>query len=138
MDASHLRRHADRATYDIDSVKSVFEDCFIAHVSYVDNGLPACMPMIALVREEGDEVAEVTNGASTNGDGAKTKKTAVWLHGHPSTRLMELVRKTSRDAEDTSDPAPEPVKVCITATKGKSPLHRHDLERLDRDDEMLT
>ncbi|KAH7412902.1 hypothetical protein BKA64DRAFT_731142 [Cadophora sp. MPI-SDFR-AT-0126] len=52
----------------------VFADTFMAHVSYVDNVLPQCLPIIALFHKVGDI-------------------TFVYLHGHPSSRLMELVRQ---------------------------------------------
>jgi hypothetical protein len=130
MEPSHLRRHTDRASYDLRSVQSVFEDCFMAHVSYVDNGLPACLPMIALIKgEEELEVEKKTFSTEEyNEDTMKSSSVAVYLHGHPSSRLMELVRKASQEAEDKNngnDPfethsgPEEQVKVCITATKGK-------------------
>ncbi|KUJ19345.1 uncharacterized protein LY89DRAFT_695918 [Mollisia scopiformis] len=91
MQPSELRRHQNRGRYDLESVSSVFDDTFMAHVSYVDNGLPQCLPMIALFHTIGDD-------------------TAVYLHGHPSARLMELARQNkSYDGEK--------IKVCITATK---------------------
>lgn len=103
MEPAYLRRNTERGTYDIEGVKAVLDDSFIAHVSYVDNGLPACMPMIALVskEEEGDDGDYV-----------------VHLHGHPSTRIIELVRQSCLEDKDK---ASDPVKVCITATKGKNP-----------------
>ncbi|KAF4122275.1 hypothetical protein GMORB2_7267 [Geosmithia morbida] len=97
MEPAYLRRNINQGTYDIESVKAVFDDSFIAHVSYVDNGLPACMPMIALVSEE---------------DGG-SGECVIHLHGHPRTRIVELVRESSREDRQPSDP----VRVCITATK---------------------
>ncbi|KLJ11248.1 hypothetical protein EMPG_09241 [Blastomyces silverae] len=108
MQPAELRRHKERGSYDAGSIGSVFSDTFMAHVSYVDDGLPQCLPMIALFRceEEGE---------------------AVYLHGHPSSRLMELVRANEvkrkagieergemRDEKEEDDR----VKVCVTATKG--------------------
>lgn len=99
----------------MESIAPVFSDSFFAHVSYVDNGFPQCLPMIALFRSFGDD-----------------QRPSVWLHGHPTARLMELVkqetkaREESRGSEqlnggaqpegekDEQDPR---VKVCITATK---------------------
>lgn len=76
----------------------------MAHVSYVDGGLPQCLPMIALFRceEEGE---------------------AIYLHGHPSSRLMELVReneveKKARIERGEVQDGDDRIKVCITATKG--------------------
>lgn len=52
-------------------------------------------------------------------------KNVVYLYGHPSTRIIELVRDASREthnvghnAEETQSRALDPVKVCIMATKG--------------------
>ncbi|EGC45424.1 conserved hypothetical protein [Histoplasma capsulatum var. duboisii H88] len=109
MKPAELRRHRERGRYDASSIRAVFSDCFMAHVSYVDGGLPQCLPMIALFRceDEGE---------------------AVYLHGHPSSRLMELVRanEVERKARiergelghgDEDEYEDERVKVCITATK---------------------
>ncbi|KAL2370609.1 flavin-nucleotide-binding protein [Blastomyces gilchristii SLH14081] len=106
MQPAELRRHKERGRYDAESIGSVFSDTFMAHVSYVDHGLPQCLPMIALFRceEEGE---------------------AVYLHGHPSSRLMELVRanEVKRKAriergEIPDESGDDRIKVCITATKG--------------------
>ncbi|PVH82423.1 flavin-nucleotide-binding protein [Cadophora sp. DSE1049] len=94
MKPSELRRHQQRGTYDLESVSSVFADTFMAHVSYVDNGLPQCLPMIALFHKVGDV-------------------TSVYLHGHPSARLMELVRQNKNE----NGMEKEKIKVCITSTK---------------------
>lgn len=126
MEPSYLRRNTNKGVYDLDSVKSVFEDCFLAHVSYVDDGLPACLPMIALVREENEEdIAISSEGQSRTESPREPAKTAVYLHGHPSARLMELVRKANRSNDGETDTrAIDQVKVCITATKGMSaPFH---------------
>ncbi|KAL4784443.1 hypothetical protein BJX76DRAFT_367645 [Aspergillus varians] len=121
MEPASLRRHAQRGTYDIESAKAVFDDCFIAHVSYVDKGLPQCLPMIALVQEEADEEGDESVGdehSSTGGGDAKKRDTVVYLHGHPRTRIVELVREASREAEtETQGKGLDPVKACITATK---------------------
>ncbi|KAI9746632.1 MAG: hypothetical protein M1818_000346 [Claussenomyces sp. TS43310] len=74
MKAAELRRHGGRASYELDAVAEVFADSFLAHVSFVDGGRPQCLPMIAVVA--------AIEGAAP----------AVYLHGHPSARLMELVR----------------------------------------------
>lgn len=126
MEPSLLRRHGQRGTYDIDSVKSVFEDCFLAHVAYVDDGLPICLPMIALVREEdpvdNPQATNSIDGDTTNGESHPQRNAVVYLHGHPSSRLMELVRASNRESsngtETGSSTPKQPVKVCITATKG--------------------
>lgn len=124
MEPAHLRRHTQRGTYDIESAKAIFDDCFVAHVSYVDNGLPQCLPMIALVtKEEDDEAASSSDNEQdgANGVDEKRENTVVYLHGHPSTRIVELVREASRETDEI-DKAVEPlnpVKVCITATKGQ-------------------
>jgi nitroimidazol reductase NimA-like FMN-containing flavoprotein (pyridoxamine 5'-phosphate oxidase superfamily) len=129
MEPAHLRRHGQRGTYDTESVKSVFEDCYMAHVSYIDNGLPACLPMIALVKAEEELEANMDANSSEDSDRSSTKSNniAVYLHGHPSSRLMELVRKADEQSigENNSEAqnqernqVKEPVKVCITATKG--------------------
>lgn len=97
MKPSELRRHQQRGSYDLESVSSVFDDTFMAHVSYVDKGSPQCLPMIALFYKIGGV-------------------TSVYLHGHPSARLMELVRQNPH--EDGTEKK-EKIKVCITATKGK-------------------
>ncbi|KAL2817074.1 hypothetical protein BDW59DRAFT_182346 [Aspergillus cavernicola] len=120
MQPATLRRHTQRGTYDIESAKAVFDDCFIAHVSYVDNGLPHCLPMIALVKEEEeeDEDNDSLGNEQDPADGADKKKdkdTVVYLHGHPSTRIVELVREASRETQTGVLLAP--VKVCIAATK---------------------
>jgi nitroimidazol reductase NimA-like FMN-containing flavoprotein (pyridoxamine 5'-phosphate oxidase superfamily) len=129
MEASHLRRHTSRGMYDIESVKAVFEDCFMAHVSYVDNDLPACLPMIALIREE--NAMEAEKRTDTDEQITKTNNVAAYLHGHPSTKLMELVRKASQEDNDeiesdvptqSNSGSKKPVKVCITATKGDNLL----------------
>ncbi|PGH02641.1 hypothetical protein GX51_04524 [Blastomyces parvus] len=105
MQPAELRRHKERGRYDAESVRSVFSDTFMAHVSYIDDGLPQCLPMIALFRceEEGE---------------------AVYLHGHPSSRLMELVRanEAKRKArvergEMQDENEDDRIKVCVTATK---------------------
>ncbi|EEQ86150.2 flavin-nucleotide-binding protein [Blastomyces dermatitidis ER-3] len=105
MQPAELRRHKERGRYDAESIGSVFSDTFMAHVSYVDHGLPQCLPMIALFRceEEGE---------------------AVYLHGHPSSRLMELVRanEVKRKAriergEIPDESGDDRIKVCITTTK---------------------
>ncbi|KKZ64381.1 hypothetical protein EMCG_09638 [[Emmonsia] crescens] len=103
MQPAELQRHKERGRYDADSISSVFSDTFMAHVSYVDGGLPQCLPMIALFRceEEGE---------------------AVYLHGHPSSRLMELVRhneveKKARIERGEVQDGDDRIKVCITATK---------------------
>ncbi len=97
MKPAELRRHQQRGQYDLASVSAVFDDTFMAHVSYVDNGLPQCLPMIALFHTVGDN-------------------TAVYLHGHPSARLMELVRQNKTEDGSEKD---EKIKVCVTATKGQ-------------------
>ncbi|KAL4959575.1 pyridoxamine 5'-phosphate oxidase family protein [Aspergillus stella-maris] len=104
MEPALLRRHGQRGSYDIESAKAVFDDCYMAHVAYVDNGLPQCLPMIALITTE--------KGHETNGtlEDNKQIETVVYLHGHPSMRLAELTRQANREGSD----AP---KVCITATK---------------------
>lgn len=103
MEPAKLRRHENRGAYDIDSVALVFADSFMAHVSYVDNGLPQCLPMIALFHTIGDS-------------------TAVYLHGHPSSRLMELVRTNTNKKKDEGltgeEDDDDKIKVCITSTKG--------------------
>lgn len=99
MEPSTLRRHSERATYDVNAVAAIFSDSFFAHVSYVDEGLPQCLPMIALFQVEDD-------GGNENA--------AVYLHGHPSTRLMELVRSRASEGQEATDP----IRICITATKG--------------------
>ncbi len=116
MEPAKLRRHEQRGKYDIESIKAVFEDTFMSHVSYVDNGLPQCLPMIALFRCEGEHQVPV-----------------VYLHGHPSSRLMEIVRKKESERaaavdQDDSKKAKEEhqdddrIRVCITATKGQSEI----------------
>lgn len=50
----------------------------MAHVSYVDNRLPQCLPMIVLFHKVGDV-------------------TSVYLHGLPSARLMELARQNKTE-----------------------------------------
>lgn len=107
MEPAKLRRHEERAKYDVDSLQSVFSDTFLSHVSYVDDGLPQCLPMIALFRSEGEGQDPV-----------------VYLHGHPSARLMEIVRNQEKDREShqgsTIDGEPDArFRVCIAATKGK-------------------
>jgi uncharacterized protein len=108
MKPSELRRHKDRGSYDINSIEGVFSSSFIAHVSYVDNGLPQCLPMIALFH-------------SVGGD------TAVYLHGHPSSRLMELVWRREKERaeragaeEQNGNDDDDRIRVCITATKSIS------------------
>ena len=89
---SELRRHKERGLYDIEAISSLFSDCYFAHVAYVDeNGSPHCLPMIAVIRttEEGES--------------------AVYLHGHPKAKLMEIVKRNKSEQK---------TKVCITATKG--------------------
>ncbi|KAL3461770.1 hypothetical protein BJX64DRAFT_151575 [Aspergillus heterothallicus] len=114
MEPSLLRRHTQRGFYDIDSAKAVFDDCYLAHVAYVDNGLPQCLPMIALVTQEEDDDekrndVEDSWKQTQNGD-HKNESTVVYLHGHPNMRLAELTREASREGTP-------PPKVCITATK---------------------
>lgn len=125
MEPAELRRHTQRGVYDIETARAVFDDTFIAHVSYIVDGAPACMPMIALVLDD-EEVGEPTLPGQSS--------SAVYLHGHPSTKIMELVRQASReDVEQTNGTANgstngvantanghTPVKVCITATKSRS------------------
>lgn len=59
MEPATLRRHIQRGTYNVESAKAVFDDCFMAYVSYVDYGLPQCLPMIPLIKKEEDEEDEV-------------------------------------------------------------------------------
>ncbi|KAK2802849.1 hypothetical protein FQN51_004111 [Onygenales sp. PD_10] len=103
MQPSELRRHKDRGRYDTESISALFSDTYMAHVSFIDNGLPQCLPMIALFCDEG-EAGE-----------------AVYLHGHPSSRLMELIKKnaTERTArvERGEEDIDDRIKVCVTATK---------------------
>ncbi|KAL4793889.1 hypothetical protein BDV19DRAFT_390650 [Aspergillus venezuelensis] len=112
MEPALLRRHGQRGSYDIESAKAVFDDCYMAHVAYVDNGLPQCLPMIALVATE--KWRETDGTIDTQRDlqheGNKKLETVVYLHGHPSMKLAELTRQANREGSD----AP---KVCITATK---------------------
>ncbi|KAF2493260.1 hypothetical protein BU16DRAFT_513059 [Lophium mytilinum] len=97
MQPATLRRHTERAKYDIDSVSAVFDQSFFAHIAFVDrDGLPQCIPMIALLRNI-DEDTESTDAA-------------VYLHGHPQSALMQLVKKSD-------DEKSEPIKVSVTATK---------------------
>ncbi|KAL4951938.1 hypothetical protein BDW69DRAFT_201071 [Aspergillus filifer] len=103
MEPALLRRHGQRGSYDIESAKAVFDDCYMAHVAYVDNGLPQCLPMIALVTTEED-------GHESKHEGNEKSETVVYLHGHPRMRLAELTRQANRAGSE----AP---KVCITATK---------------------
>jgi len=99
LQPARLRREEDRAKYDLDSVAAVFSDSFIAHVAYVDDGEPECLPMIALLQDIEPEYGP-----------------AVYLHGHPSSRLMELVRENEKVREEGGEEL-QRVKVCITATK---------------------
>ncbi|CAI6093134.1 unnamed protein product [Clonostachys chloroleuca] len=139
MQPATLRRHGQRGTYDLESAKNVFDDCFIAHVSYVVDGLPVCMPMIALVMEDPEadtirsseprqRLSNGTNGALKSGIQKDANNTFVYLHGHPSTKLMELVRGANRSSSEDVQSTTETngqivnnslgeVKVCITATK---------------------
>ncbi|CAH0036335.1 unnamed protein product [Clonostachys solani] len=139
MQPATLRRHGQRGTYDLESVKDVFDNCFIAHVSYVVDGLPACMPMIALIMDDpeagttrcsglGQEHGNGANGGLVNGVQKDAHETFVYLHGHPSAKLMEMVRRAnnspSEDVESTTETNGQivnnsvgEVKVCITATK---------------------
>lgn len=140
MQPATLRRHGQRGTYDLESAKDVFDDCFIAHVSYVVDGLPACMSMIALVMEDPEadtirsseprqRLSNGTNGDLKSGIQKDANNTFVYLHGHPSTKLMELVRGANRSSSEDVQSTTETngqivnnslgeVKVCITATKG--------------------
>lgn len=137
MEPAFLRRHGQRGVYDLESAKAVFDDCFMAHVSYVVDGLPACMPMIALIMNDPEEEEAKRQqgepGINGHGEGqsdGSTTTAAVYLHGHPSAKLMELIRASEKAANeltqevghDTSHSSEAPssgqVKVCITATKG--------------------
>ncbi|KAI1625619.1 hypothetical protein EDD37DRAFT_625173 [Exophiala viscosa] len=105
MEAARLRRHEQRGKYDVDSIEAVFADIFFSHVSYVDDGLPQCLPMIALFRRVG-----------------KNQDPVIYLHGHPSARLMEIVRaneseQASSDGEEANGKPNSRIRVCITATK---------------------
>ncbi|KAJ0415574.1 hypothetical protein BJY00DRAFT_256608, partial [Aspergillus carlsbadensis] len=117
MEPAPLRRHTQRGSYDIESAKAVFDDCYMAHVSYIDNGLPQCLPMIALVTEEEDRHGKANGSTNTvhpggfSNAGDKASEVVVYLHGHPSMRLAELTREGSRGSPHG------PPKVCITATK---------------------
>ncbi|CAK7275172.1 hypothetical protein SEPCBS57363_006544 [Sporothrix epigloea] len=128
LEPATLRRYKERGLYDVASAKKVFDDSFIVHVSYIDNGFPACQPMLALIREEWEdaegeepkyELVDATSDTDTDANG-RQKTAYVYLHGHPTTRLMELVKQSSKAVNgDTTNGnvPPEPVKVCITATK---------------------
>lgn len=70
--------------------------------------------MIALVQTEEKEDEEQDPAGRADGQRGST---VVYLHGHPSTRIVELVREASRETDDATQ-ALDPVKVCITATKG--------------------
>ncbi|CAK7266826.1 hypothetical protein SEPCBS57363_002288 [Sporothrix epigloea] len=128
LEPATLRRYKERGLYDVASAKKVFDDSFIVHVSYIDNGFPACQPMLALIREEWEdaeggepkyELVDATSDTDTDANG-RQKTADVYLHGHPTTRLMELVKQSSKavngDITNGNVP-PEPVNVCITATK---------------------
>ncbi|RDW82787.1 hypothetical protein BP6252_03899 [Coleophoma cylindrospora] len=95
LQPAELRRHKERGLYDIDAISALFADCHLAHVSYVRDEVPECLPMIALVHTIDDN-------------------TAIYLHGHPSAGLMETVRQNPKDAEGNDI---KKVKVCVTATK---------------------
>jgi uncharacterized protein len=71
MQPAELRRRKDQAAYDVKSLTAVFSDSFISNVAFVYDGHPACLPMVALVRDDGN-------------------RAAVYLHGYPSSRLIEL------------------------------------------------
>lgn len=103
MKPAELRRNKQQGSYDFGGVAEVFADSFLAHVSFVDEGLPQCLPMIALLAKlDGDEAA-------------------VYLHGHPSSRLMELVRAKERErgylTGEVDKGVDDRFRVCITATK---------------------
>ncbi|CAK7210464.1 hypothetical protein SCUCBS95973_000792 [Sporothrix curviconia] len=147
LEPATLRRYQERGLYDVASAKKVFDDSFIAHVAYIDDGFPACQPMLALLREEwedaeGEEPKNelVANGTGGGDDSGRRKTAYVYLHGHPTSRLMELVKKATKAAEAEAEAkaeaasaqtnghatngeatnghvSSEPVKVCITATK---------------------
>jgi uncharacterized protein len=110
MEPAKLRRHEARGQYDVDAVQKVFAETFISHVTYVDNGLPQCLPMIALFRCVGENQDPV-----------------IYLHGHPSSRLMELVRDNESKGLD------EKIRVCIAATKGWSIAFGNSLSLADFD-----
>jgi nitroimidazol reductase NimA-like FMN-containing flavoprotein (pyridoxamine 5'-phosphate oxidase superfamily) len=98
MNPATLRRHPERAKYDLDSVTAVFDQSFFAHVAFVDKaGFPQCVPMIALLKN----VEEDTD----------SDKAAVYLHGHPKSALMELVKESAEEGW-------QPINVSVTATKG--------------------
>ncbi|KAJ5369391.1 hypothetical protein N7509_014003 [Penicillium cosmopolitanum] len=100
MQPATLRRRKDQGKYDIDSLISVFADSFISHVAYVCDGLPQCLPMTTLIQKNG-EVA------------------TAYLHGHPSSKLIELVRKSDQNKDNGGLEADQKsaVRVCITSTK---------------------
>ena len=127
MEPALLRRFGERGRYELADAQAVFDDAFIAHVSYVDGGLPACQPMIALIREEpaDGEGQRADSDGTEREDNGRRQNAVVYLHGHPTTRLMELVKQATkaeaaaqeaRDAGHDAPPVP-PVHVCITATK---------------------
>ncbi|KAH8690126.1 hypothetical protein BGW36DRAFT_364849 [Talaromyces proteolyticus] len=105
MEPAKLRRHEQRGKYDVDSIQKVFSDTFISHVSYIDNGLPQCVPMIALFHRAGENEDPV-----------------IYLHGHPSSRLMEIVRDKESECATGDDEKlhkipNDKIRVCITSTK---------------------
>ncbi|KAJ4245811.1 hypothetical protein NW762_013935 [Fusarium torreyae] len=99
MEPATLRRRKDQAAYDVDSLLAVFHSKFISNVAYVDQGLPHCLPMTALVEKQDNFLC-------------------ITLHGHPSSRLIELVRKADQEARDGNVPigTDNRIRVCITAT----------------------
>ncbi|KAF4631723.1 hypothetical protein G7Y89_g6413 [Cudoniella acicularis] len=82
MQPATLHRHTDRALYDTDTITSVFASTLFAHVAYTDEGgYPHCVPMIALYMCLSED---------------ENEQPAVYLHGHPTTKLMEMVKRREK------------------------------------------
>lgn len=55
-DLNSVKRNKDRASYDKQQIKAIFEEARICHVAFIHDGLPQCIPMIGAIEEtaEGD------------------------------------------------------------------------------------
>jgi len=98
---STINRYKQRGVYDEDSIHAIVDSAPVLHVSFVpgsldDDPFPAILPMIGCT------------GSYTAPNSEQTSPTAIYLHGHGSSRLMKL--PTSKEDHLPGTP------VCIAAT----------------------
>ena len=58
-------RHRERARYDFETISSIVREAKVAHLGFVDDlGRPQCVPMLAAIEEDEDDLFLYLHGAS--------------------------------------------------------------------------